>query len=162
MADRTSAGSTTSSITIAADRRLVLAVIADFASYPEWATGIRSAEVVQQGRDGRPRRVKFVLDAGVIRDTYVLEYEWDAEDGVRWELAEPGTMLTGMSGSYVLAEADAGTQVSYQLTVGTRMVMPGLVRRRAEKAIIDTALKGLKSRAETSGRGRPEDGDFDD
>jgi hypothetical protein len=32
--------------------------------------------------------------------------------------------------------------------------MPGLLKRRAEKTIIDTALKGLKSRAEAIGTDR--------
>jgi Polyketide cyclase / dehydrase and lipid transport len=61
MADRT-----TSSITVAASRADVMAVIADFASYPEWATGVRSAEVVASDGDGRASLVRFHLDAGVI------------------------------------------------------------------------------------------------
>ena len=69
MADRT-----TASITVAAPRADVMAVIADFAAYPEWAS------------------------------------------------------------------------------VDVRVPMPGMLKRRAEKTIIDTALKGLRHRAE-AGRG---------
>jgi hypothetical protein len=143
MADRTS-----SSIAAAASRRAVMGVIADFAAYPDWATGVRSAEVLEQGPEGRPLRVRFVLDAGLIKDSYVLAYEWDGDAGVRWELAEAGTMVTEMSGAYALAEAGQGTRVSYELAVGTRVPMLGMIKRRAEKTIIDTALKGLKKRTE--------------
>lgn len=125
-----------------------MGVIADFAAYPDWATGVRSAEVVEQGADSRPRRVRFALDAGLIKDSYVLVYDWDGDSGVRWELAEPGTMVTEMSGAYMLADDGPGTKVSYELAVGTRVPMLGLLKRRAEKTIIETALKGLKSRAE--------------
>jgi Polyketide cyclase / dehydrase and lipid transport len=147
MADRTS-----SSITVAAGRADVMGVIADFAAYPDWAAGIRSAEVVEPGDGGdltRPHRVRFSLDAGIIRDSYVLAYDWDGDGAVRWQLAEPGSMVTEMSGAYVLTDAGAGTHVSYELAVGTRLPMIGMVKRRAEKTIIDTALKGLKARAES-------------
>jgi Polyketide cyclase / dehydrase and lipid transport len=143
MADRTS-----SSISVAADRGVIMGVIADFGSYPEWATGVRSAEILDTAPDGHPLRVRFGLDAGVIRDSYVLAYEWDG-DAVRWNLAEAGSMVTEMSGAYVLTEDGAGTKVSYELAVGTRVPMIGMLKRRAEKTIIDTALKGLRSRAES-------------
>ena len=143
MADRTS-----SSITVAADRATVMRVIAEFGAYPDWATGVRSAEVLEEGADSRPSRVRFALDAGLIKDSYVLAYEWDGDSAVRWTLAEPGTMVTEMSGAYLLADDGPGTKVSYELAVGIRVPMLGMLKRRAEKTIIETALKGLKSRAE--------------
>lgn len=149
MADRT-----TSSIAIGVPRADVMAVIADFAAYPQWATGVRGADVLTRGADGRPATVRFTLDAGIIKDTYVLGYEWDDDAHVRWGLAEAGSMVTEMTGGYHLAERDGGTEVTYELAVGTRMPMIGMIRRRAEKAIIDTALKGLRTRAENLRRAR--------
>ena len=145
MADKTS-----SSIGVSAARDTVMNVIADFGSYPDWASGVKSAEVLEADADGRARRVRFRLDAGVIRDSYVLAYEWDGDTAVRWQLDEPGSMVTEMAGAYELTDDGAGTKVSYELTVGTRVPMIGLLKRRAEKTIITTALKGLKSRAESS------------
>src|SRR5438034_11147988 len=104
MADRTS-----SSITVAAPRVDVMAVIVDFPSYPEWASAVRSAEIVGRGSDGRASRVRFALDAGVIKDSYVLAYDWDGDAGVRWELAEPGSVITAPRGGYLLADAAGGT-----------------------------------------------------
>jgi carbon monoxide dehydrogenase subunit G len=143
MADRTS-----SSITVAADRATIIGVIADFDAYPQWASGVRSAEVVETDAEDRPRRVRFSLDAGMIRDSYVLAYEWDEDAAVRWQLAEAGSMVSEMSGAYLLADERGGTKVSYELAVGTKVPLPGLIRRRAERTIVDTALRGLKSRAE--------------
>jgi hypothetical protein len=144
MADKTS-----SSTSVSASRATVMDVIADFGAYPDWATGVRSAEVLETGPDGRPRRVRFGLDAGMIRDSYVLAYEWDGDSAVRWQLHEPGSMVTEMSGAYVLTNDGPGTKVSYELAVGTRVPMIGPLKRRAEKTIITTALKGLKSRVES-------------
>jgi hypothetical protein len=146
------ADKTTASITVAAPRAEVMAVIADFAAYPEWASAVRSAEVIGQDDGGRASQVRFALDAGVIKDSYVLSYDWDGDDGVRWDLAEPGSVITGLSGGYLLADADAGTEVTYDLAVDVRVPLPGMLKRRAEKTIIETALKGLRDRAE-AGRG---------
>jgi hypothetical protein len=153
MADRT-----TSSIAIAAPRVAVMAVIADFTAYPEWAGAVRSAEVIERDADGRAATVRFRLDAGMIKDSYVLRYGWDGDAAVRWDLAEPGSVITTMSGGYYLA-ADAGqTMVTYELTVDVRIPMLGMLKRKAEKIIIDAALKGLRTRAEGSrAEGRRED-----
>jgi Polyketide cyclase / dehydrase and lipid transport len=144
MADKTS-----SSITVAAGGPTVMGVIADFGAYPDWATGVRSAEVLEEGPDGRAWRVRFGLDAGVIRDSYVLAYDWDGDAAVHWQLSEAGSMVTEMSGAYLLADDGTRTSVSYELSVGTRVPMIGMIKRRAEKTIIETALRGLKSRAES-------------
>jgi hypothetical protein len=142
------ADKTTSTIMIVVPRKIVMSVIADFAAYPEWATGVRSAEVLESGADGRARRVRFGLDAGMIKDSYVLDYEWEADAQVRWELAEQGSIISEMSGGYLLADMGDGTEVTYDLAVGIRIPMIGMLKRRAEKTIIDTALKGLRSRAQ--------------
>jgi hypothetical protein len=142
MADRT-----TSSIVIAADPAAIMEVIADFPAYPEWAGQVKSAEVQETGADGRPARVRFVLDAGVISDEYALGYEW-AADSVGWRIVEPGKMVSGLTGSYRLTPVADGTEVVYELAVDLKMPMIGMIKRKAEKVIIDTALRGLKKRVE--------------
>ncbi|MFC0861076.1 SRPBCC family protein [Sphaerimonospora cavernae] len=144
MADRTS-----SSITIGAARSSVMAVIADFAAYPEWAGQVKSAEILETGDDGRASRVRFVLDAGVISDEYVLAYDWDGDAGVSWRIAEGGRMVSALTGGYRLADTSGdGIEVIYELAVDLKVPMIGMIKRRAEKVIIDTALKGLRRRVE--------------
>lgn len=147
------ADKTTSSIVIEVPRKDVMAVIADFPAYPEWATAVRSAEVLSQEPGGRATAVRFTLDAGMIKDSYVLGYDWEGDTQVRWNLTEAGSMISEMTGGYALGERDGSTEVTYDLAVGIKVPMPGMLKRRAEKAIIDTALKGLKSRAESIGSG---------
>ena len=134
-------------ITIDAGRADVMAVIADFPAYPEWARDVKKAEVVEVGPDGRAEQVHFVIDAGVVKDDYVLAYEWDDDDAVSWQLVR-GQMLKAMTGSYRLAEAGSGTTVTYRLAVDISLPMLGMFKRKAEKVIMDTALKGLKKRVE--------------
>lgn len=53
-----------------------------------------------------------------------------------------------MDGIYTLSAIPEGTAVTYRLTVELMIPMLGLLRRKAEKAIVDTALRSLKSRVE--------------
>jgi ribosome-associated toxin RatA of RatAB toxin-antitoxin module len=139
---------TTSSIVVDAPASAVMAVIADFTAYPEWAQGMQSAEVLETGSDGRGTKVHFVLEATPIKDAYTLAYVWDDDRSVTWKLVE-GKMLKAMEGAYVLRPSGSGTEVTYRLAVDLSIPMIGLLKRKAEKVIIDTALKGLKKRVES-------------
>jgi ribosome-associated toxin RatA of RatAB toxin-antitoxin module len=142
------ADQTTSSIVIDAPAAEVMAVIADFPAYPEWAQGMKKAEVVEEGSGGRADKVHFELEATPIKDSYTLSYDWKGDSSVTWQLVE-GKMLKAMEGAYVLQPAGAGTEVTYRLAVDLSIPMIGMLRRKAEKVIIDTALKGLKKRVES-------------
>ncbi|MDD7932936.1 SRPBCC family protein [Actinomycetospora straminea] len=140
------ADESTQSITIAAPASDVLGVIADFDSYPEWADSITAATVLTHDDEGRPEQVRFNLDAGPIKDNYVLAYDW-VDDGVTWDLVS-GQMQRQQRGRYRLAEAGDRTEVTYTLSVDLAVPLPGLLKRRAEKRIMDQALTGLKRRVE--------------
>jgi ribosome-associated toxin RatA of RatAB toxin-antitoxin module len=145
---RDMADATSSSITIAAPPEQVMAVIADFAAYPEWASQINTVEVLSPDADGRAHRVRFTMDAGAIKDSYTLDYTW-APDGrsVSWTLVK-GQIQKAQEGSYALSARGDSTTVTYSLAVDLNIPMIGMLRRKAEKVIIDTALKGLKRRVE--------------
>lgn len=148
MADRTE-----SSIDIAANPGEVLDVIADFQSYPEWATEVKAVTVLTEEGDGWADQVEFTLDAGAIKDTYVLDYDWDVKNNgtgvVSWSLVE-ANVLKAMNGSYTLtARGKDQTTVTYRLAVDVKIPMLGMLKRKAEKVIIDRALAGLKKRVES-------------
>ena len=142
------ADQSTQSITISAPPAAIMAVIADFPAYPEWTGSLRSAEVLDQGPDGRAKRVHFTLDAGVVKDQYELEYIWTGDERVEWNLVK-GQMQKMQHGTYALRDVGGGaTEVTYSLTIDLAIPMLGMLRRKAERVIMDTALKELKKRVE--------------
>ena len=142
------ADATSSSITIGADPDAVMAVIADFAAYPAWADQVKTVEVLGTDAAGRPQRVRFQMDAGPIKDNYTLDYSWSSDGrSVSWTLVK-GQIQKAQNGSYALVGGSGRTVVTYSLAVDLNIPMIGMLRRKAEKVIIDTALKGLKRRVE--------------
>ena len=139
----------TQSITIDADAAQIMAVIADFENYPSWAGSVKKAEILEVGAGGRARRVAFTLDAGIVRDQYELGYVWTGDSHVEWDLIS-GQMMRAQQGSYALrADGPGRTHVTYSLSVDLAIPMLGLLKRKAERVVMDIALKELKKRVES-------------
>jgi uncharacterized membrane protein len=148
------ADTSTQSIQVHAPLDKVAAVICDFPRYPEWADAMKQVEVLSEYEDGYAAEVRFVIDAGVMADDYTLEYSY-AEDlsRIEWRLVAPSKTQKAQNGSYDLVEDPAGTTtVTYTLEVELSIGMLGMFRRKAEKMIMDTALKQLKKRVESLSR----------
>lgn len=146
---------TSSSIVVDAPAADVMAVIADFPAYPTWAKGVTVADVrssydaADPKQGGRAREVFFALDVSPIKDEYTLAYDWSGDDQVTWTLVE-GKMLKALEGAYVLrATGPATTEVTYRLALDVSIPLIGMLKRKGEKILIDTALKGLKKRVES-------------
>jgi carbon monoxide dehydrogenase subunit G len=145
------ADTSTQSIQVQAPVAQVAAVICDFARYPEWAEAMKQVEVISEYEDGYAAEVRFVIDAGVMADDYTLEYSY-AEDlsRIEWHLVAPSKTQKSQQGSYdLVGNADGSTTVTYTLEVELSIGMLGMFRRKAEKMIMDTALKQLKRRVES-------------
>ncbi|TJZ50931.1 SRPBCC family protein [Streptomyces piniterrae] len=145
---------TSSSITIEAAPADVMGVIADFDRYPEWTGEVKEAQVLAKDDRGRAEQVRLLLDAGAIKDDHTLAYTWTGDNEVSWSLVK-SQMLRALDGSYRLAALGDGkrTEVTYRLTVDVKIPMLGMIKRKAEKVIIERALEGLKRRVESGPEG---------
>ena len=143
MADKTA-----QTIYIDADPRTVMDVIADIGSYPQWVSEYKETEVLESDKQGYPLTARLLLDAAVLKDTMVLKYEWPKDrKSVRWSLVS-SSLLKALDGAYTLAPKGSGTDVTYELSVDLMIPMIGLLKRKAERRLTDTALKDLKKRVE--------------
>ncbi len=117
--------------------------------YPEWSAQIKSAEALAHDDQGRITKVKMSIDAGMMKDRPVLDYDWSqAPNKISFSLDE-ADLLTGMDGIYTITAVDEDTtEVTYELGVQLSMPVPAMMRQKAEKATIDAALAQLKSHLE--------------
>lgn len=142
------ADSTSQTIYIDADPKTVMDVIADIGSYPQWVSEYRETEVLEADAEGYPKTARLLLDAAVLKDTMVLSYDWPPDHkSVRWHLVS-SSLLRSLNGAYHLAPKGSGTDVTYELSVDLIIPMIGLLKRKAERRLTDTALKDLKKRVE--------------
>ena len=137
------------SITIDAPIDEVAAVLSDLATYPTWSSAIKSVEVQEKDPTGRATKAKISIDAGVMKDRVILDYDWsNSPTEITFEL-DDADLLTEMTGAYKLTDnGDETTTVKYQLTVALSMPVPAMMRQKAERATIDLALSQLKTKLE--------------
>ncbi|HZE37600.1 MAG TPA: SRPBCC family protein [Stackebrandtia sp.] len=142
--------SSTQSIVIDAPSARIAEVIAEFGAYPEWISGMQSTEVLEEFEDGYGHLVKFRIDAGIFKDTYELRYDYSEDlNRISWTLDKPSSVQKAQTGSYDLDDqGDGTTRVTYTLAVDLSIPMLGMFKRKAEKIIMDSALKELKKRVE--------------
>lgn len=139
---------TAQTIYIDSDPGTVMDVIADIGSYPEWVSEYTETEVLESDAEGYPLQARLVLEAAVLKDTMVLKYVWPADRrSVRWSLVS-SALLKSLDGTYRLTPNGSGTDVTYELAVDLMIPMIGLLKRKAERRLTDTALKDLKKRVE--------------
>ena len=139
----------TDTATIDTDAATIFDVITDLEAYPDWAEGMLEAEILSRDDQGRPDKARFKVDARVAEIEYVLQYRYEGQD-VSWMLAE-GETVSQLDGSYELEEKDGSTRVRYTLEADVDMPVPGFLKKRATRTILDQGLRGLKQRAEEQG-----------
>ena len=138
-----------STITIDAPLADVQGALFALGQYPTWSSAIKSSEVVESDDQGRATKVKMTIDAGMMKDRVILDYDWSQAPGKLSFSLDDADLLTGMDGSYSIKAIDEDTtQVTYELGVSLSMPIPAMMRTKAEKATIDQALAQLKASLE--------------
>lgn len=140
--------SATKTVRVHAPASRVLATIRDVKSQPEWIPEIVEADVLEaEEQTGLPLTARFEASAPVGTDTYTLAYHHD-DNGMSWSMVR-GRLQTGQEGRYRLDEVGPDTtSVTYQLTIHHNLPLPGFIRNRVIKGLVDHTLTGLRKRVE--------------
>jgi uncharacterized membrane protein len=135
-------------VEVAAPRTKVLKVIRDVESQPDWIPAILEAEVLDVYEDdGLPATARLKASATVGTDEYTLSYD-HPDDGMAWTMLK-GRLQIGQEGSFMLAPVNRGhTSVTYDLTIHHNLPLPGFIRKRVIKGLVDDTLTGLKEYVE--------------
>jgi len=138
-----------STITVDAPLEAVTRALFDLENYPQWSTSIKAVDVIARDDQGRITKVKMVIDAGMMKDRVVLDYDWSGAPGKLSFTLDDADLLTGMDGAYTIKSVDEdSTSITYELTVSLSMPIPAMMRQKAEKTTIDQALSQLKASLE--------------
>ena len=126
----------------------VLDTLRDVEGQAVWIPEILEAELLEvYEEDDLPATARFKASATVGTDSYTLSYE-HAEDGMSWTMVE-GHMQTGQEGRYQLRELGRDlTSVTYDLTIHHNLPLPGFIRNRVIKGLVNSTLTGLKEHLE--------------
>lgn len=150
-APRTATDSAEVSTLVSATPDACYAVAIDIATYPEWAHAIAAVEILDHDDQGRVATARFTAEAIGRRAQYVLRYDYSgAPHRLAWSQVD-GDLTASVDGAYAFSPSpdDPGaTLVSYELSIGLVLPLPGFVKRRAEAKIVEAALGKFRRRVE--------------
>ena len=150
---------TSVTVEIAAPPGVVLDAIADVEKYPRWAHSTAMVTVRGYEGDGWPDNVEFTVTGGPLKDRYTVDYDWDVhEDGtgtVTYALVS-SELLSALEGRFDLVptEDGAGTRLTHSLALDVTVPMLGLLKRRAERALVTAFVEQLRTHVEARTRSR--------
>ena len=137
-----------SKIMIEASADEVRKVLFDIENYPTWSRSIKATKVESSDDQGRPLRIQLTIEAGMLRDKAVLDYNWSAApEKVSFSLVD-ADLLTQMDGTYIVKAVGDETEVTYELESDVSMPIPKPMLQSAENGIIKAALEELKEKIE--------------
>ena len=144
----TMAETASDTITIAASPDTVWAIATDIERYPEWARDVKDVVITARDGDGRPSQVEFRTSALGRSTHYTLQYDYShAPQILAWTMVK-GDIQRSIEGAYRFEPTnDGGTLVQYDLAIELVVPLPGFVKRRAERRILN-AIKEMKAYAE--------------
>lgn len=125
-----------------------LAVLLDYARYPEFIPEVQSIRVEPREGPGPARTwVTYKLDAKLMLIEYTLEHVQTGPLRIEWKLVR-GEFFRANSGNWTLEATPSGTHVSYaiDLQLGT---MPASLQRALNETGLPRLLGNFKARAES-------------
>lgn len=145
---RAMADSASETITIEAPIDRVWSIATDIEGYPNWAHDVKEVVVRTRDDEGRPTEVEFRASALGRSTHYTLRYDYSSAPGrLVWSMVD-GDIQRSIDGAYTLESVDdSRTRVTYDLAIELVVPLPGFVKRRAERRILN-AVRGLKDLAE--------------
>ena len=131
---------------VAAPPSVVMEVLLDVESLPEWSGPHKSATIVSEHDDGAPDRVAMTVSAAGVNDDQTVSYRW-TDNTCEWDLVE-SKMLAEQRGKYTVSPAGDGSHVVFELEIDLKVKLPGMLVKRGPKTAVETAKKGLTAEAE--------------
>lgn len=134
----------TATVVIDAPLAQVQSALFEIENYPSWSSSIKKVEVIERDGENRITKAKLSIDAGVMKDRVVLEYNWSLAPATLSFSMEEADLLTQMDGAYSLKAIDGdSTQVTYELEVAVSLPVPAMMITKTQQTTIDNALKEL-------------------
>lgn len=124
---------------------VVMEVLLDVESLPEWSGPHKSAEIIDEHEDGSPKTVKVSVSTAGISDDQTLSYTW-TENSCTWDLVE-SNQLAKQHGTYTVTPKGDGSHVAFELDIDLKIKLPGMIVKRGQKVAVETAKKGLTEEA---------------
>lgn len=135
---------------IAAPPKRCFDALTDYATIPDWQSSVKRCDVVEASPDGRPRQVRWKLDAKVRTVEYTLAYTYEEPSWIGYSYVEGD--LADVEGEYTFEDrGDETTLATFSLRLDPGIWVPAPVLKILNDQVLKRGLDDLRSHIEASG-----------
>jgi len=132
---------------VAADAASIMAIVADFESYPLWNEEVKGLWVLARYDDGRPSQLRIDTVVFGIEGTYIQAVYYPTPTQIQ-TVMQQGDLFAKQEQLFSVVELGATSLLTVDMDVEPTMAIPKPLVKKAINNALDYLADNLKQRAE--------------
>jgi ribosome-associated toxin RatA of RatAB toxin-antitoxin module len=125
----------------------IMAIVADFESYPLWNEEIKGCWVLAKYDDGRPSQLRLDVVVQGQSGTFITAVYYPAENQI-YTVMQQGEFFEKQEQRFSVVPVGATSLLTVDLDVETKLPIPAMMVKKAVGDTLDYLADNLKTRAE--------------
>lgn len=134
-------------VEIDTDVATIMAIVADFESYPQWHEWIKGVWVLAHYDDGRPSQLRIDIDFRGMQGTYIQAVYYPGVNQIQ-TVMQQGDLYSKQEQLFSVTEAEGGSVLTVDLDVELTMPVPAPMVKMLLNTALDRLTEKLKLHAE--------------
>ena len=132
---------------VGADAAAILAIVADFESYPQWNDEVKGVWVLARYDDGRPSQLRIDTAIQGFEGTYIQAVYYPGPGQIQ-TVMQQGELFTKQNQLFSVVDMGPLSLLTVDLDVETSLAVPNVVVKKLVNDALDHLAGNLKARAE--------------
>ncbi|MCW2689163.1 MAG: oligoketide cyclase/lipid transport protein [Mycobacterium sp.] len=125
----------------------ILAIVADFESYPVWNDEIKGCYVLARYDDGRPSQLRLDVLIQGMPGTYICAVYYPSPDQI-YTVLQQGDLFEKQEQTFSVVPMGPSSLLTVDLDVETKVAIPKTMVKKLTGQVLDHLAENLKDRAE--------------
>jgi ribosome-associated toxin RatA of RatAB toxin-antitoxin module len=134
-------------VEVAADAASIMAIVADFESYPQWNEEIKGLWVLARYDDGRPSQLRLDAAWQGFEGTYIQAVYYPSPNQIQ-TVMQQGNLFTRQEQLFSVVEVGPTSLLTVDMDVETELSAPKPMVKKLINDVLDYLAENLKRRAE--------------
>lgn len=132
---------------VGADAAAILAIVADFESYPQWNDEVKGVWVLARYDDGRPSQLRIDTAIQGFEGTYIQAVYYQGPGQIQ-TVMQQGELFSKQNQLFSVVEMGPTSLLTVDLDVETSVAVPNVMMKKLVNDALDHLAGNLKARAE--------------
>jgi ribosome-associated toxin RatA of RatAB toxin-antitoxin module len=134
-------------VAVAADAAKILAIVADFESYPQWNKEIKGLWILARYDDGRPSQLRLDAAYEAIEDTLIQAVYYPNPNQIQ-TVMQQGKLFKKQEQLFSVVETGPTSLLTVDMDVEPSLPVPAPMVKQMVNNVLDYLADNLKKRAE--------------